>query len=375
MLPVLALALLVALAFFSPRWLFFLQDRKQCSDFVLSEREKVDAAALSTNYETSFNRRMINFAQDLTAQTNFFVASQELYDYDTLRQFLDSNELMDDYYDPLSDLMLIRDEGFSYDIGCWKQYIIYSDDYTKGVYFILWYVELQNADSGETAYKLLMEADSGELYALWSARGTQWTGASQAIAAGKALSDDTTISLNTFLGLDRYRSYFSVWSGLFYYFGGLRENGFDNKMAYYDVYLEEIWSWTDSHQLVEAAVPSYGDEAALAQLRETLLMVHQAVLNRLWVNVADENGENAAADAWAGLDGENEEDSGWEVLERCPPVAMPESWNRLECVFPYGNSSLCFSIQLSDVLRYPWFSHDITIGFDEIYSLIPEFQE
>ncbi len=66
-----ALIALVGVAFFSPGWVFGLQDGRQCRDTVLEERENTDVAVLSTNYETSFYQRMVNFAENRTESANF----------------------------------------------------------------------------------------------------------------------------------------------------------------------------------------------------------------------------------------------------------------------------------------------------------------
>ncbi|WP_460602040.1 hypothetical protein, partial [Escherichia coli] len=51
-----------------------------------------------------------------------------------------------------------------YTITQWKQYVIYSDNYAKGVNFILWYIELEDLEGAKL--KLLVDAEDNTLYGL-----------------------------------------------------------------------------------------------------------------------------------------------------------------------------------------------------------------
>lgn len=160
-----ALIVLVAVAFFAPQVIFQAQDYFLCTNTNLSKREAMDVETLSTTYERSLKQRMQNFADGFGAGENYYVAAQDF-------------EISQELYDFLSDVMyqdivlFYVDAGFIpiefYQSECtvnqWKRYVVYSDDYTKGVNFILWYVEMQ--DKTGMVMKLLIDGEDGTIYAL-----------------------------------------------------------------------------------------------------------------------------------------------------------------------------------------------------------------
>lgn len=160
-----ALVMLVAAAFFAPQVIFQVQDYFLCANTALSKRETMDVETLSTTYERSLKQRMQNFADGFGAGEDYYVAAQDF-------------EISQELYDFLSDVMyqdivlLYVDMGFipmefynsEYTVNQWKRYVVYSDDYTKGVNFILWYVEMQ--DKTGMVIKLLIDGEDGTIYAL-----------------------------------------------------------------------------------------------------------------------------------------------------------------------------------------------------------------
>lgn len=154
-------------AFFLPQGIFHIQDNILYTRTMLSAREKIDAEALSTTYERSFPLRMLHFAECLEAGDNFYVTSQEIPITQEVYDYLYSDSLLYDgiatYFSDIGLLStaLIWEEGV---VNQWKQYVIYSDDYTKGVNFILWYIELQ--DSEGEILKILADAETKIIYAL-----------------------------------------------------------------------------------------------------------------------------------------------------------------------------------------------------------------
>ncbi len=169
----LGLAVLVAGAFFLPRILFDIGDGRLCRDVVLGEREEMDLTFLSEAYEMSLRKRLSNFAEGLERSCTYYVSSQEMERNEetmsllreTLTRFLDSYEPMS-YIEEgliLSDLYIAADETYPWELREWKQYVIYSDDYSGGVNFIIWYIQAENLLSGKS-YHLLLDSESGIFY-------------------------------------------------------------------------------------------------------------------------------------------------------------------------------------------------------------------
>lgn len=340
---ILVLTFLVGAAFFSPGWLFDLQDSRRCRDTVLEERENVNVAALSTNYESSFYQRMVNFAENQADDTHYYVAAEELTDNDKLTDFLFSADgLYNDCIWMLTDMGMISDEITQCNISQWKQYVIYSDDYAKGVNFILWYIELTHPDKRIGTFKLLVEAGTGELYGLKSETDNRF------LEKGTSNNKSRELySLETYL--ESWGVYDESWGGWAYNFSGLAETKFFEFFEHYESYV-------------------YGREinASSAQIsidRDAEAMAADVELNAIIqkLDVEDEAG------AWM------------EFLDNYPAVAVWDEGNRLECSFPYGEGSLVFRLKMAESipypLSYPYALRNITVGFPTIYELIPEFEE
>lgn len=161
-----ALVLLVAIAFYLPQVIFQVQDSLLCAKTILDEKESVDVEALGTTYEKSLYKRLLNFAEGLAAGEEFYVASQNLEVTQEVYDFLQAGVgLYEGIFTALIELdiipVLFWEEGVV--VNQWKQYVIYSDDYAKGVNFILWYIEVK--DSSDAVVKLLVDAETGTMYA------------------------------------------------------------------------------------------------------------------------------------------------------------------------------------------------------------------
>ncbi len=332
---ILALTALVGVAFFSPGWVFRFQDKKQCSDTVLEERENVDVAVLGTNYEPSFYQRMVNFAEDQSENTNYYLASEELTDYDKLRDFLNSeNGFNRESIWTLLEAGLITERIYECEVSAWKQYVIYSDDYAKGVNFILWYIELEHPDNEIGTYKLLLEADTGDFYALQADTGgslgpeneinKKYVGYEYSLA--DYLYNASTSTLN------------NAWMLMAYFYSGLAGTDF---FEFYDQYYG-------------AAYAIFGQEYMENHFSQSII-VNGGMQKEL------EEKLGAANSDWM------------EFLKVYPELHVLDSGNRLDGVFPYGKGSMVFRLQMEESVPYPWTLHHITIGFPAIYSLIPEF--
>lgn len=168
----LVLILLVAAAFFTPQVIFGVQDRILCGDTVLSQRESMNVEMLSATYEKSMAARMRNYAESLAEDENFYLSSQELEITSEIEDyFYGENGFYQQMVEYFVDERWLAEELWAYQVTRWKQYVIYSDNYAKGVNFILWYIEMEN-EYGERA-KLLADAEDGALYAIRSENNTR----------------------------------------------------------------------------------------------------------------------------------------------------------------------------------------------------------
>lgn len=333
----LAIAALVGVAFFSPGWLFGFQDSRQYGNIVLEERENVDVAVLSTNYENSFYRRMVNFAESQANHTNFYMTVEELTDYQRLRDFLDSDAgLYGDGMMRLVDMQLISTYIVEAEISAWKQYVIYSDDYAKGVNFILWYIELEHPDEAIGTYRLLLEANTGELYGLQADAGG--TPIPRSIDYSSSWNVNANkCSLDDILGFASMDSYSEAWQMLAYFYSGLAETDF---FGFYDLFYSAVSQLYGKIYIDvrNAAVP----EQIFEEVQEKMGMENSEWSDFLRTNV--------------------------------PMMLVWDDGNRLECTFPYGESQMVFRLQMAESISYPWTLRNVTIGFPAIYSLIPEFE-
>ncbi|MDE6926042.1 MAG: hypothetical protein K2P59_12410 [Acetatifactor sp.] len=340
---ILTLTALVGVAFFSPGWVFDFQDSRQCRDMELEVRENVDVAVLSTNYESSFYRRMVNFAENQTENTNYYVASEELTDHQRLHEFLNSeNGLNRNSIVALLETQLITSHIYDCEISKWKQYVIYSDDYAKGVNFILWYIELEHPDESIGTYKLLLEADTGEFYGLQAD-----TGGTAFMRYDVEYYDKSSVrekySLEDYLGFTSMSADSDAWITLAYIYSGLMESDF---FEYYSLLygaMEGIYGET----YVENANDAGGVSLTYSTIEEEL---------KAKMGIVDENSQ------WM------------DFLLTNPTMFVWDEGNRLECTFPYGEGSLIYRMQIDESISYPWTLHNVTVGFPAIYSLIPEFE-
>ena len=161
------LTLLIALAFFTPQIIFQVQDMILCKDTSLSRQENVNVESLSTTYEKSLETRMTDYAEGLAGDDAFYVASQNLSINEELSAYFYSDScIYGNYISALIYAQLLPYDlwEMEYSVSQWKQYVIYSDNFTKGVNFILWYIELQ--DSAGRIFKILADAEDGTIYAI-----------------------------------------------------------------------------------------------------------------------------------------------------------------------------------------------------------------
>ena len=171
---VLGVVALLACAFYLPQFLFQIRDNALCSDTVLGERESVDIL-IGDSYELSLYDRMCNFAEGLARGVSYYVSEQDMEVDEELYALLYGN--VDRIFQNPLQIMVqahLVSPSFLYDLTIVqrKQYVIYSDDYTQGVNFIIWYLELAGPN-GEKL-ELLMDAETYTLYGIKSEKNGLW---------------------------------------------------------------------------------------------------------------------------------------------------------------------------------------------------------
>ncbi len=164
---ILAIIALVTAALIAPQIIFQVQDTILCTKTTLGERENMDVEVLRTTYERSLSKRLANFAEGVSAGDHFYYTSQDISEEeDVLWEYLNYREgLYSEVLTVLIDLSIVPVSFLDQcQVNAWKQYVIYSDNYAKGVNFILWYVELVNRETGGKL-RLLTDAETGTIYA------------------------------------------------------------------------------------------------------------------------------------------------------------------------------------------------------------------
>lgn len=327
------LSLLIALAFFTPQVIFQVQDAILCKGNVLSQQENVNAESLSTTYEQSLGTRMTNYAEGLAGDDTFYVASQNLSDNDELSNYFYSDScIYSDYVTSLIDANLLPMDlwEMEYSVSQWKQYVIYSDNFTKGVNFILWYIELQ--DSADRIIKFLADAEDGTIYAI----KTEGNVVPQE-EKGRRMSRD--YSFLDEAGLNDSAAT-ELWGLYALYYRAIDE---DEIKDFYTLVNELGWEGV-TLGIGSAAVNEEEEEETVAKERE---MVIKAL----------------------GID------ERWQPLLEKIQYRL-EGEDRLVFNMPYDNFSLEAVMDLPVIEDVPWDMHiypNLTIGIRQIYEMIPEF--
>lgn len=315
-----ALAVLILAAFFLPQLVFYVQDGLRCEDYQFDRQEAQDITLLSTSYETSLYNRLLRFAEDEQSGAKLYVTSQDLTPNQELYDFLKSGDGLQQ-----SAIMLLADTGlfdyslfYNYQVADWKQYVIYSDNYARGVNFILWYIELEQETGA--VLRLLLDAETGSLYGMQSDYEAM---REQTTELKKGYSDTLIDFMSAIFGSAYDMA--ALWISFAYHYGG-----FDEREAFL-AECEELLAEMESYGYT-AAVDGYIEEPYEEEM------------------------------SWTGVD------FLWSVRDY---------GKELELVFPYGEYSQKFLLSMpGDVFYakdYYTMLTDVTVGFPSIYELIPEF--
>ena len=173
LLSMLGLLLLVGIAFMGPQMVFQTGDYYLWQDTELSERETMDIALLTNTYEQSKKQRLKNFAEGLERGEKYYVTSKELSesrqessDAGIVDRLEELKVTYNEIFLWLQELELLPLEHFweGYYINSCRQYVIYSDNYARGVNFITWCLEMEAV--GGSKMTLLIDAEDGVVYAM-----------------------------------------------------------------------------------------------------------------------------------------------------------------------------------------------------------------
>lgn len=353
---VLALALLIIAAFLGPEIAFAVQDGIRCKVVVSASRERLDIASFNTGYETDLYRRLTRFAEGLAEGNQYYVTVQDMELSPQFRLLSDFEKIaQNSSFEMLLYYLNMRWE-YVYDaeVTCWKQCVVYGDDFAGGVNFILWYLELNG--NGDDSIKLLADGETGEIYGL------------RRNFASFSLKAETDISYDDLIATRLQDSYH--WM-------------LDVVMTYTD----EMWATCvilgDSFGGLDIAkrfswLSEYGYSCAIVETEEgleELRVVEDWEPNvNIWMESATET------DVDVGLAGE---EGGLEEQEyQLPEIEdfltrlrwREDEENRcLNFCYPFGKGELNLRFQLVSEIGNSTLFVDRIFGFPEIYELIPEF--
>lgn len=349
------LVFLIGAALLAPKAAFDIQDRVRCADVVLGELESMDIISFNTGYDTDLYSRLFQFADGLNKGQEYYVAAQELEITSELTDILYSEQGLYQYSFMiwLDESSFISEEMLYYNVTQWKQYVIYGDDFSDGVNFILWYIELAD-DLGKPVLKLLTDAETGDIYAIGTLREES------SLNYGELLENVEVLTLADVSGITDI-----AWLTLAYYYGGLgsselfriiEEYGYVSLTETNTAFYDEQWGYEISvdrepEAMAEAGTNSYSFEESYT----------------------------------------NDTDANIEILSALGKISwkVSEDGNCLDFLFPYSrdggmdaDAELCFRMKADGVLEvntkedivYLW-PGNFTMGFTEIYERIPEFVE
>lgn len=347
--------LLTGLAFWGPMLVFAVQDDIRCNVVVSMSPEEMDIASFNTGYETDLYSRLSVFSQGLAEGKRYYMAAQDREITPELTEFLDSEKGFEQSgFQLLTSLGLLPDEIFDYNIMSWKQCVVYGEDLSEGVNFILWYIELGNY--GEPVVRLLVDGETGELYGVRT----------------------------------DFSSYFSEYYVLPYPYYGIKKGSkysyaetFADRAyvlgeCFFDYPEQEMWMiYTDFGEIFGGLQTLYEELAAdLSQMSDGDYAYE--IVTR---NEQNESGETAEVHRMIVHDLTNtdytETNAALEEFQKGFYWQTSDSKNCLDFHFPYGGNGLALRVKLDGEIRVSYNLNscltDMTFGFPEIYELVPDF--
>ncbi|MCM1026142.1 MAG: hypothetical protein NC432_06880 [Roseburia sp.] len=352
-LPVYALGFLVSVlligsAFLAPQAVFGVQDNIRCGKVEMGELESMDIASFNTGYETDLYRRLERFAEGLSKGRQYYVADQEMRpDADFVNFWTSEQGAYQEQMLMWFEEGTIPFEVTEYDLQRWKQYVIYGDDFSAGVNFILWYVELANP--GTPTLKLLLDGETGEIYGLSIVQTEETLGEDEYVSRFYATP---WIELAEMQGRNSMEY---LWYMMAYEYGGVIDEALFKIMEGYGFFFEDM---------------------DLDILRVELEILVQEQIESGW-NVSVDG--EAESNLW------NDEealrllnDIKWECSEDKTtaffsfPYGKEGEDGRYELVFCWRMSQIMYIVSKRGSGECPV---EFVLGFPEIYGLIPEFAD
>lgn len=331
------LTLLIAAAFFAPQILFHVQDAILCRDTVLTQQESLNVEALSTTYEQSLEKRMQNYAEGLAEGDMFYVTSQSLVLTSEVREYVYSDRgLFSEAVNSFATVGLLPWYIFEadYTILQWKQYVIYSDDFAKGVNFILWYVEMQ--DPNGVVVKFLGDAEDGTVYAL----RTESNRYSNAVVDGTVVAGERKNYIDEICWNER--APLEIWGTLAYQYKCLDESE-----------MKDFYIMVDEYGWIGGGMNTMNNADAYGYIEEDQDLAEREALMQEALAIHEE----------------------WEPLQKKIRYYRDGDY-AIDFQMTYGEARLDILLEISDgedeavyVYGYP----DIRIGIRQIYEMIPEF--
>lgn len=329
------IAVVVMAAFFTPQIMFWIQDGVLHRRTELGRQDPMDVEALSSGYEKNTYQRMLNFAEGLALGDSFYVTFKNLAvngDSAELEEYLRSGYLYEGIpnYMAALDLVPLYVFEYGYTLSQWKQYVVYSDNYAKGVNFILWYIELVYSDG--IKLKLLTDAQTGTLYAL-KTQDCQWAESSYPGAKYKELLERGGL-IELWLLCGAQFGVFSTDEQLKDLAAGMAETESDmertDRVDDFQKYFYGIWNLHGNTDVIVHGQPSL-EEKSYAAIMEYI-----------------------------------KDKVDWDLENRFARLRLPYKTASLEVFVELGEME---SEEKGMSYMYP----DFTIGVRQLYEMIPEF--
>lgn len=340
-LGILVLVLLITAAFLGPGVAFGIQDGIRCREIVAVNQEKLDVTSFNTGYERNLYRRLERFAEGIQLGKQYYETEQDMEQDQEVTEWLESDWYSRSKADELLayDLGLLpTEEMYAYSLVRWKRCVIYDEDFSEGVNFILWYIELGQED--KTLVKLLVDGETGDLYAIRTNFDSLF----------QDMKDEDIYYRGKMLDIFDFAGDF-IW----YLYVNLGEE-------YGGLELEEKVKWMEENGLNFQSTTHMEVEDAL-EVVEVQMQIEGFMYEQKFLSANKRYNFNEIADYMNHL--------GWQIKE-----------DELNFYFPYGEKgeyNLDFHIRQDGEFRSlsNWGTSfvNMTVGFPEIYERIPGFTE
>lgn len=159
--------LLVVAALFLPQIVFSMQDKYQMENTKVQTRSSLNISQLSTLYEEQTYLRMKNLV-GMDPDSAIVTSMEHEFETDAQVQALLENIFSQEWtfliqWGILSHYGIEFDKGLAMELSECKKYILYQEDYEKGVALMMWYFDLYMTDTG-VRIRLLADSETSHIY-------------------------------------------------------------------------------------------------------------------------------------------------------------------------------------------------------------------